>query len=89
MSPSTLDVIILLPLLPIAPIYITWWLPWERWTPWGKLPKAVLGPYVLYAAFAAWHFQFPWWLVLGVALGGTVLSAVAVFEKSKKNGKTS
>jgi hypothetical protein len=79
---STLDVLVLVPLIPVAPIVITWWLPWERWIPWGKLPKAVLGPYLLYASFAAWRFGLSWWLVLGVGLVGTVLSVIAVLEKA-------
>jgi hypothetical protein len=54
--------------------------------PWGKLPKALVGLYLLYAAFAAWHFELPWWLVLVVALGGTVLLA---FSKTAINGKPS
>jgi len=81
---STLDVLILIPLIPVAPIVITWWLPWERWIPWHDLPKAVLGPYVLYAAFAAWRFKLPWWLVAILVSAGTVLSVVAAIEKAKK-----
>jgi hypothetical protein len=81
---STLDVLILIPLIPVAPIVITWWLPWERWIPWGELPKSLLGPYVLYAAFAAWHFKWPWWSVGILVLAGTVLSVIAVIERAKK-----
>jgi hypothetical protein len=49
---STLDVLILIPLIPAAPLVITWWLPWERWLS-EEVPKYLLGPYLLYAAFAA------------------------------------
>lgn len=78
---SAVDVLILAPLIPLAPILITWWLPWERWIPWAKLPKAVLGPYVLYLSFAAWHFDFPKWLVVLTLVVGGILSVV---EKARK-----
>jgi len=81
---STLDVVILVPLIPAAPIFLTPWLPWERWVPWGKLPKAVLGPYLLYAAFAAWYFQLQWWFALGMALVGGVVSVIAALAIAKK-----
>lgn len=76
---STLDVVIAIPLIPLAPILITWWLPWERWIPWGKLPKSVLGPYCLYAAFAAWHFKV-WWALFVASLVGLFLCLAAVVE---------
>ena len=78
---SALDLLIALPVIPAAPILVTWWLPWERWIPWGKLPKAVLGPYVLYLSFAAWHFHLAWWSVLLIVVIGTVLSVMAIVEK--------
>ena len=28
-----------------------------------KMPKAISGPYLLYCAFALWHFHVHWWLV--------------------------
>jgi hypothetical protein len=59
---------------------ITWWLPWERWIPWGKLPKIVLGPYVLYAAFAAWHFHADGWFVLIVIVAGVILTIAGAVE---------
>jgi hypothetical protein len=80
---SGLDVLIVAPVVPLAPLLITWWLPWERWIPWGKLPKAVLGPYLLYVAFAAWHFAFGWFVVLVTVVAGTVLSIMAFLEKVK------
>jgi hypothetical protein len=80
---STLDMLILIPLIPAAPIVITWWLPWERWL-FDELPKYLLGPYLLYAAFVAWHFKWEWWIVLILAAPGTVLSVIAIFEKAKK-----
>ena len=71
---TTVDVLIAIPVIPLVPMFITWWLPWERWIPWGKLPKLVLGPYVLYAAFAAWHFHASAWFVLIVIVAGVVLT---------------
>src|SRR5262249_31644301 len=75
------DVLILIPLVPVAPIAVTWWLPWERWIPWGELPKDWLGLYLLYAAFAAWHFRLGLWLILALALTGEVLLLVYVYRE--------
>jgi hypothetical protein len=80
---STFDVLILIPLIPAAPIVITWWLPWERWL-FDKLPKYLLGPYLLYAAFATWHFKWESWLVILLTLSGAVLSVIGVLERAKK-----
>ena len=79
---TTLDVLIAIPVIPLAPIFITWWLPWERWIPWAKLPKLVLGPYVLYAAFAAWHFHASDWFVLIVIVVGLTLTIMGAVEKA-------
>jgi len=77
---TTLDVLIAIPVIPLVPVFITWWLPWERWIPWGKLPKLVLGPYILYAGFAAWHFKFSDWFVLLVIVAGTILTIIGAVE---------
>jgi hypothetical protein len=75
--------LILIPLMPLAPIVVTSWLPWERWIPWGDLPKMLLGPYLLYVAFAAWYFEWNWSAAMA-ALCGAVLSVMAIAEKIKK-----
>ena len=80
---TTLDVLIAIPLVPLAPVFITWWLPWERWIPWGKLPKLVLGPYALYAGFAAWHFHASAWLVLLVVVVGVILTVMGAVEEPR------
>jgi hypothetical protein len=77
---TTVDVLIAIPVIPLVPIFITWWLPWERWIPWGKLPKLVLGPYVLYVGFAAWHFHFNNWFVLIVIAAGVTLTVIGAVE---------
>ena len=77
---TTVDVLIAIPVIPLVPIFITWWLPWERWIPWGKLPKLVLGPYVLYAGFAAWHFHTSDWFVLIVVVVGLILTVAGAVE---------
>lgn len=77
---TTLDVLIAIPVIPLVPMFITWWLPWERWIPWGKLPKLVLGPYVLYAGFAAWHFHASDWFVLVLVVVGVILTIVGAVE---------
>jgi len=61
---------------------ITWWLPWERWIPWGKLPKIVLGPYVLYAGFAAWHFHASDWFVLIAIVAGVILTIMGAVAEA-------
>jgi hypothetical protein len=81
---STIDVVLLIPLIPAAPVLITPFLPWERWIPWGKIPKGVLGPYLVYGAFVAWHFGLGWWFVLAVAAVGMVLSVIAALSATKK-----
>ena len=69
---SDIDLLIAIPLIPAAPVVITWRLPWEQWLP-NKLPKLFLGRYLLYAAFAAWHFKLDWWAVVLIALLGVVV----------------
>ena len=85
---SAIDWLILAPAIPAMPIFATWMLPWERWIPWAKLPKAVLGPYMLYLFFVALHFDDNhryWWLYYGwLAITGLVVSIMAVVEKVKQ-----
>ena len=80
MKASVTDVLIAIPVLPLLPVIATWFLPWEDWLP-KKIPKAVLGPYFLYAAFAAWHFGFGFWAVFVAVIFGLGLSFVAIVEK--------
>jgi len=79
---TTVDVLIAIPVIPLVPIFLTWWLPWERWIPWAKLPKLVLGLYVLYAGFVAWHFHFSNWFVLVVIAAGAILTVIGAVEES-------
>lgn len=79
MTPA--DVLTLVPMVPILFVAITWILPWERWIPWGELPLHVLGLYLLYAAFAFWHFKFPRWTVVLLVIAGTSCFAVYVRRK--------
>lgn len=78
---SKIDVLIAIPIIPLVPVFVTWWLPWERWIPWGKVPKLVLGPYVLYAAFAGWHFHFSNWEVVVAIVAGLVLTIMGAVEE--------
>jgi hypothetical protein len=80
---STVDVLILLPLIPLAPVVVTWWLPWETWIP-KKVPKYVLGPYLLYAAFAAWHFKLEVFVVILLAILGAVSVGSALLDKASE-----
>ena len=79
MSHKTRDVLVFVPLIPALPVLITWYLPWERWIP-KKIPKAILGPYLLYCAFGSWYFKMPWWLVAVVVIWGIAISVIAVYE---------
>ena len=76
---KTLDVLVFIPLIPALPVIVTWYLPWETWIP-KKLPKIVIGPYLLYCAFGAWYFKMPLWFVAVVLLYGTVVCVLAIFE---------
>ena len=78
---TTVDVLIAIPIIPLVPMFVTWWLPWEQWIPWGKVPKLVLGPYILYAGFAAWHFHFSGWFVLIVIVAGSILTIIGALEE--------
>jgi hypothetical protein len=80
---STVDVLILIPLIPLTPVVITWWLPWESWIP-KKVPKYVLGPYLLYAAFAAWHFKLDPFVVILLAIFGSVGLVSAFLDKASE-----
>jgi hypothetical protein len=80
MQVTFIDVLIAIPVLPLLPVLATWFLPWEDWLP-KKIPTAVLGPYFLYAAFAAWHFKFGFWFVLAGVVLGIVVSILAIVEK--------
>ena len=81
-SAKTIDVLVFLPLIPALPVLATWFLPWERWIP-RKIPKSIIGPYLIYCSFAIWHFKQSGWFVALVALWGIGVSAVAAFEVRK------
>jgi len=75
---SAVDVLIFIPLIPAISIVATWCFPWERLIP-RKLPKKVIGLYLLYCTFAVWHFGAAWWAVVAVALLGIGVSVMALF----------
>jgi hypothetical protein len=72
------DVLIFIPLIPAFLVIATWFLPWEQWIP-RRVPKSILGPYLLYCSFAAWHFREPGWMILLAAAGGIIASSMGVF----------
>lgn len=82
---STLDLLVLLPLIPALLVLFTflWGFPWDRWIPWSKIPKALLGPYIMYAGFAAAYFKLEHWMAIAIAVLGAALSIWAVVEKPK------
>jgi hypothetical protein len=79
MTTRVVDILIMAPIIPALPLLITWWLPWEKWLS-GKIPLGIVGPYILYASFAAWHFKLHWWTVAGLAFWGMVISGIALAE---------
>lgn len=86
---STVDTLVAIPLIPLFPVLVTWWLPWERWL-WNKVPKWILGPYLLYASFAGWHFGMPWWVCLIAGSLGFILIIAWAWEDQNdtKHDKT-
>ena len=82
MSAKTVDVLIFIPLIPAIPVIATWFLPWEFWIP-KKIPNTITGPYLLYCAFATWHFKWSSWFVVMVSLWGIAVSVIAIFESKK------
>jgi hypothetical protein len=81
-SANTVDVLIFIPLIPAIPLIAFWFWPWERWIP-KIIPTKIIGPYLLYCAFAIRHFKQPWWIVLLVGLLGITVSASAIFDLRK------
>lgn len=75
MSARTIDVLIFIPLIPA----MCWFLPWERWA----IPNKIVGPYLLFSAFAIWHFKQSWWAVSLYGLMGITLSGDAIFDLRK------
>lgn len=82
MSARTLDVLLFIPLIPAIPVVAFWPLPWERWIP-KLVPEKIIGPYLLYCAFAIWHFKQSRWGVLMIGLMGIGVSAAAIFDLRK------
>src|SRR5579864_8072711 len=80
-SVGTIDVLIFVGLIPAIPVVAFWTLPWECWI--AKIPNTIVGPYLLYCAFAIWHFKQPWWIVVWVGLLGIAASAWAIFDLRK------
>jgi hypothetical protein len=85
---SPLDIGILISLAPLLLVLITWWLPWKRFFEQAPPPAQVAGPDLLHAAFAAWHFNWPWWVVSLTARFGIIFSASAVREYWKTPGES-
>jgi hypothetical protein len=75
-----LDVLVFIPLIPVLPVVALWFLPgWESWIA-RKVPRKVIGSYVIYCTFAVWYFRMPWWVVLMVFLLGTVVFGMSFVE---------
>jgi len=87
MSTNTVGVLVLIPLIPAIPVLVTWFLPWEKWL-WEKIPKTILGPYLLYGAFAAAYFKMPWWWV-GLLIVMGVVTCTFAWRESGTNQKIS
>lgn len=81
---TALDIAILVPLVPALFLIITWWLPWERWSGWSRLPKMVLGPYLLYCAFGAWHFHMQRWVAPTLVILGLGVCAFALKQMADR-----
>jgi len=82
---SPVDILILVPLVPVLPLVVVWYLPWESWI-WERLPKKMrlfVGPYLIYASFALWHFHLSWWAVLIGVAGGLGMSVWSLNQTSE------
>ncbi|HEX8815154.1 MAG TPA: DUF3592 domain-containing protein [Terriglobales bacterium] len=79
---NAIDVLVFLPLIPAIPVIATWFLPWETWIP-RRVPKSIIGPYLIYCSFGIWYFKRDRWFTLGVAAFGVVVSVLAVFDARK------
>ena len=79
MNAKALDVLVFIPLIPALPVAATWFLPWERWIA-RKIPRSILGPYLIYCSFAVWHFKFHLWFVAFVAFWGISLTTAAAWS---------
>jgi hypothetical protein len=82
LSTNIVDVLVFVSVIPVIPVIATWFLPWELWIP-RKIPKSIIGPYLLYCSFAAWHFNGGFWVVGIVAFLGIVVSVSAAFDLRK------
>ena len=76
---AALDLFNPLPLFPLMMLGIIWLAPWEPWV-WRNVPKTIAGPYLLYCAFAFWHFRAHSWIVLLFVTIGVLVCAVALKE---------
>ena len=83
---TTLDFLVFLPIIPALPVIATWWLPWEGWIT-RKVPKRMLGPYLIYCAFAAWYFKLPWLVVFSAAFLGIGVSVYALVKPKSEPSK--
>ena len=80
MNITLTDALVLIPVVPVLLLAPFWFLPWERWLKMDDWPKHIFGPYMLYCAFAAWHFHLHWWAVLSVLFGGVIVTSIAVHD---------
>jgi hypothetical protein len=51
------------------------------------MTESFLGPYLLYAAFAAWYFNFGGWYVLLMIMAGTGVSVYAIVKHGSQKEK--
>jgi hypothetical protein len=77
---SRTDVLVLIPVVPLFPVIATWWVPWEKWLP-GKIPTLISGPYLFYAAFAAWYLKLGNVTVVLAIVIGALTTIAGIFEK--------
>ena len=54
-----------------------------------NVPKKILGPYLLYCAFAAWYFKMPSWGIILVVLCGIGVSVFALVESNSTDNSKS
>jgi len=75
----TTDMAVAIPLMPLLFMVMFDFLP-AQWVPWRRVPKLLLGPYLLYAAFALWYLKEPLWAAALLLIMGFAISTWGIVQ---------
>src|SRR6266542_6094567 len=79
MKPKMIDVLIYITLIPAVVFGILSWCGREEWVL-RRLPKSVIGAYLLYLSLVVWHFHGMSWVVVALAAAGIIVCAIAAYK---------